>query len=192
MLFAFPLIVFSLGFSGCQHTPRPTTGRLSLSELYAEGGGYISLAEIYRRTGVSFGYAPGPSSLELFACSVEELEHLNKAELTISRIKRDTVIAKNPQTVAPTLAGAIMQRLTDFGSYMDCSACKFDPAIRLTARTPKGVYEFDVCFTCKDIHFKLPSGEVRSPHMNRKLLETLIELTYKYYPNDPELRRLYH
>ena len=140
---------------------------------------------------------PGPTSLQLFACSRDELMSLLTSEVYISRIGTGaTELNRQARQVSRHEDGALLGRLVDFQSYLEPTVCDFDPAIRLTATTSMGTYEFDVCFACSEIAIRLPASQRRLHQLRRfgmrpELRLAMLQVAQLNYPHDAVLKKLY-
>ncbi len=130
----------------------------------------------------------------MFGCTAAEYGEMHLARVEASRIGAGAGESKTV-VLDPREDGAVLGRLLDYDSYGDRTLCDFDPALRITLRTSRGAYEFDVCFSCNDLTIEKPaSGTTRSRrvfvHMSPLLRQDLVRLAQRCFPHDRALKNL--
>ena len=98
-------------------------------------GGYRYLVDINREDGTHW-----PSSLYFFNCTEAELAELLHAQLFIQRIGEGPTTEKAHRVVKlrERTSSRLLKELTDYGNYMDRSACRFERWFVSLRRLEKG------------------------------------------------------
>jgi|GEM_PF-3309633 len=143
-------------------------------------------------------FCPYHNELEMFGCTAAEYAAMHLARVEVTRIgdgAESYPEASRTVLLDPAEDGAVLGRLLDYDSYGEPKVCDFDPAIKVTLRTARGRYDFEVCFACSEIFIQTPKPRPGRANfmvsMSPLLYHDLLKLAQRCFPNDLTLRPVY-